>query len=96
MKFLLGVMNSTVAHDFLRANRRSNIHLYPDDWKKLPIPDVATEEQAPLVELVNQILKAKAADPLADTDEMEAEIDRLVCGLYGLTAEEVAAVEGRI
>ena len=38
VKFLLGVMNSTVARDFLRANRRSNIHLYPDDWKKLPIP----------------------------------------------------------
>ena len=94
VKFLLGVMNSTVARDFLRANRRSNIHLYPDDWKKLPIPDVTTEEQAPLVELVNQILEAKDTDPLADTDEMEAEIDRLVCGLYGLTAEEVAAVEG--
>jgi len=26
--------------DFLRANRRSNINLYPDDWKQLPIPDV--------------------------------------------------------
>ena len=38
VKFLLGVMNSTAARDFLRANRRSNIHLYPDDWKQLPIP----------------------------------------------------------
>ena len=41
VKFLLGVMNSTAARDFLRANRRSNIHLYPDDWKQLPIPDVS-------------------------------------------------------
>ncbi|WP_367358897.1 hypothetical protein [Syntrophus sp. (in: bacteria)] len=31
VKFLLAVMNSSVARDFLRANRRSNIHLYPDD-----------------------------------------------------------------
>jgi hypothetical protein len=31
VKFLLAVMNSTVARDFLRAHRRSNIHLYPDD-----------------------------------------------------------------
>ena len=47
VKFLLGVMNSATAHDFLRANRRSNIHLYPDDWKKLPIPDVPLEQQEP-------------------------------------------------
>jgi len=32
VKYLLGVMNSSTARDFLRANRRSNIHLYPDDW----------------------------------------------------------------
>ncbi len=44
VKFLLGVMNSSAARNFLRANRRSNIHLYPDDWKKLPIPDVTSEQ----------------------------------------------------
>ena len=93
IKFLLGVMNSTAARDFLRANRRSNIHLYPDDWKKLPIPDVAVEEQASVVELVDHILKAKAADPTVDTAEWEAEIDRMVYGLYGLTEGEVGAVE---
>ena len=60
MKFLLGVMNSaTVARDFLRANRRSNLNLYPDDWKKLPIPDVSPEQQAPIVALVDKILDAK-------------------------------------
>ena len=95
VKFLLGVMNSTVAHNFLRANRRSNIHLYPDDWKKLPIPDVAPEEQASIVELVNQVLKAKAADPQADTGDQEAEIDRLAYALYGLTGGEIGAVESR-
>ena len=35
VKFLLGVINSTVVRDFLKANRRSNIHLYPNDWKKI-------------------------------------------------------------
>ena len=92
VKFLLGVMNSTAARDFLRANRRSNIHLYPDDWKKLPIPDVTLEQQAPIIELVDQILEIRRADPLADTGEQEAKIDRLVYGLYGLTEEETAAV----
>lgn len=42
-KYLLAVMNSSVAREFLRSNRRSNIHLYPEDWKKLPIPDVPQE-----------------------------------------------------
>ena len=95
VKFLLGVMNSAVAHHFLRANRRSNIHIYPDDWKKLPIPDVAIQQQSPIIELVDTILDAKTADPAADTNAEETEIDRLVYALYGLTPAEVAAVEGR-
>ena len=85
-------MDKTAAHDFLRANRRSNIHLYPDDWKKLPIPDVTPEQQAPIIELVDQILNAKHANPKADTTEQEAEIDRLVYGLYDLTDEETKIV----
>ncbi len=56
VKYLLGVMNSGTARDFLRANRRSNIHLYPDDWKKLPIPDVPAEQQQPIVQVVDLIL----------------------------------------
>ena len=85
IKYLLGVMNSTVARDFLRANRRSNIHLYPDDWKKLPIPDVGLEQQAPVVDLVNQILDIKSANLSGDTSELEEEIDQLAYELYGLT-----------
>ena len=56
MKYLLGVMNSSTARGFLRANRRSNTDLYPDDWKKLPIPDVAPNQQRPIVDVVNMIL----------------------------------------
>ena len=82
-KYLLGVMNSSPARDFLLANRRSNIHLYPDDWAKLPIPDCAEEEQADVVGVVEAVLEAKERDPSADVDGMEAELDRLVAGLYG-------------
>jgi hypothetical protein len=59
-------MNSRAAHDFLRANRRSNIHLYPDDWKRVPIPDVSPEQQAPVIKLVNQLLAARKEDLKAD------------------------------
>ena len=95
LKYLLGVVNSTVAHDFLRANRRSNTDLYPDDWKKLPIPDVDSTVQAPLIKLVDHILDVKKADPSADTTALEREIDQLVYVLYGLADEEIAIVEGR-
>jgi adenine-specific DNA-methyltransferase len=90
VKYLLGVMNSSAARDFLRAHRRSNIHLYPDDWKKLPIPDVSPEKQAPIIALVDQILTLRRANPQADIAGLEAENDRKVAALYGL-AEDGAA-----
>jgi hypothetical protein len=55
-KYLLGIMNSGTARDYLRANRRSNTDLYPDDWKKLPVPDVGEDLQAPVVRVVGLIL----------------------------------------
>ena len=85
VKYLLGVMNSGSARDFLRANRRSNIHLYPDDWKKLPIPDVPPAQQQPIVALVERILTAKRARLSADVTALEAELDAKVATLYGLT-----------
>ncbi|MDD4349007.1 MAG: hypothetical protein PHF70_07855, partial [Opitutales bacterium] len=84
VKYLLGVMNSASAREFLRANRRSNIHLYPDDWKKLPIPDVSESQQQPIVALVEQILTAKRANPTADITALEDQIDSQVATLYGI------------
>ena len=37
--------------------------------------------------------EAKPTEPDADTSQQEAEIDKLIYELYGLTAEEVAAVK---
>ena len=87
LKYLLGVMNSRSALEFLGTHRRSNIHLYPDDWKKLPIPDVPKRQQQPVVRLVDSILKAKAQDAEADVAELECQIDFAVRGLYGLVGD---------
>jgi len=40
------------------------------------------------------MLDQKRANPTADVSAPEAEIDQLVYQLYGLTAEEIAIVEG--
>src|SRR3990172_898631 len=71
LKFILGIVNSSSAKEFLSANRRNNVQLYPDDWKKLPIPDVASDKQTPIIKLVDEILKAKQADKSADVSAPE-------------------------
>lgn len=84
LKYLLAVMGSATAREYLKANRRSNVQLYADDWKQLPIPDVSPEQQAPIVALVDKILSAKRPKPDADVSVLEAEVDRLVTALYGI------------
>lgn len=95
VKYLLGVMNSSAARDFLRANRRSNIHLYPDDWKRLPIPSVTSEKQRPVERLVERILVTKQRDAVADVTTLEHQLDQMVYSLYSLTDNEIAIVEDK-
>jgi adenine-specific DNA-methyltransferase len=86
------------------------IEVKPQYFEQIPIPSATPEQQAPIIALVEQILAAKAAagsnvgevlnlsDSSAaaavDTAALEAQIDALVYALYGLTAEEIAVVEG--
>ena len=92
IKYLLGVINSTPARNFLTANRRNNIQLYPDDWKKVPIPSTAPKQQESVVKLVDEILTAMCADPTAHITPTEAEIDARVAHLYHLTEEEYSLI----
>ena len=91
LKYVLAVMNSSFAKAWIDARRRSKIHVYPNDWKQLPILPATAEEQASIVELVNEILElyAKRGYPLTpDTQsqlqELEQQIDERVTRLYGL------------
>ena len=58
---------------------------------KIPVPKELPPE---LSDKVDAIIAAKKADANADTSALEAEIDDIVFGLYGLTAEERALVQG--
>ena len=44
-KTLLAIFNSTFIRYELNTNRRSNIHVYPDDWKRLCLPSVEENEK---------------------------------------------------
>ncbi len=88
-KYLLAVMNSTFAREWLATRRRHKIQLYPDDWKQLPIAPATAEEQAAIVALVDQILAlyAKHGYPLppqaqVHLQELEKAIDEKVATLY--------------
>lgn len=79
-KYLLAVMNSTFAKEWLSTKRHSKRHIYPDEWKLLPIPAASTDEQASIEKLVQKCLDAKGIG----CEEWEREIDERVAALYGL------------
>jgi adenine-specific DNA-methyltransferase len=63
---------------------------------RLPIPlEIDIDNQEDIIDLVTQILELKKANPTADTQALEQEIDKLVYELYGLTTEEIRLVEGK-
>ena len=59
---------------------------------KQPCASERAEHDA-LVGLVERILSAKRAAPLADTSALEREIDQRVYRLYALTPDEIKLVE---
>jgi len=98
--YILGVLNSRFM-DFYFRLFNSNTQVSARELNQLPIPKiisaskgVARNAPTKIVALVDKILAAKADDAKADTSALEAEIDRLVYTLYGLTAGEIAVVEG--
>lgn len=95
LRYLLGVMNSKYASVLLTNLRGGDYHIYPEHIRNIPIPSATLEQQEPIIALVDKILVAKKANPQADTSKEEAEIDRLVYALYGLSEDEIKIVEGR-
>lgn len=98
LNFFLGIINSKLVNWFysLMFSNKSKltVNISKTFLSQLPIKKATKAEQQPIIEKVQTILTQKQADPSADTSELEREIDRLVYALYGLTAEEIAIVEG--
>ena len=65
-------------------------------YQRIHVPQIPAAGQYPFTDYVDRILEAKNADPSAETSDHEAQTDPLVCALYGLTEEEIAAVEGQV
>ncbi|MGN8386290.1 DUF7149 domain-containing protein [Helicobacter pylori] len=64
--------------------------------ERLPIPKITPKNQEladKITDCAERILKSKAKDPKANTQELEKEIDALVYQLYHLTHEEIKIIE---
>jgi len=62
-------------------------------FEKFPVCPIPSERQQTLAAYVDRIIAEKRADAQADTSSLEAELDKLVYQLYGLTEEEYGFVE---
>lgn len=91
--FLLGLLNSKLINWFFRIfSTNSNVNGYEVDSLPITYGSISVNEE--IINLVNQILEAKQANPQADTSALETQIDQLVYELYGLTQEEIDIIEG--
>lgn len=99
LKYLVAMLNSTLLTYAFKSfyaggDLRGNTFRYKKVFlENLPVPQIALDAQRPFETLVDKILEAKKKGE--DTSSYEAEIDRLVYALYGLTDEEIAVVEGK-
>ncbi|MBL7808528.1 MAG: Eco57I restriction-modification methylase domain-containing protein [Saprospiraceae bacterium] len=93
LTWLTAILNSKLMK-FYYETSFPTLHVQRDEVASLPIPNYSDEDAKIMEVRINSILTAKQSDPQADTTALEAEIDALVYGLYGLTEEEIVIVEG--
>ena len=95
--FVLALINSRLVGYFFDRyivnHAKLTVHLDGHYLRKIPVPITTKAKQRPFVALAEKITAAKAANPAADTSKMEAEIDKMVYALYGLTKGEIAIIE---
>jgi type I restriction-modification system DNA methylase subunit len=93
---VLGILNSKTTNFFLGQLsppvRGGFMELRKIYLEQLPIPTATDTQKAPINKIVQNIL-ANPDSPAVP--QLEAEINRLVYELYGLTEEEIALVEGK-
>ena len=97
MKFLTGLLNSTLVAFWLRHKGKmqgNNYQVDKEPLQNMPLPIVEISKQQPIIDLVDKILAAKKANPQTDTTELEEQIDKAVYKLYDLTPDEIAIVKG--
>ncbi|HEH6110025.1 TPA: Eco57I restriction-modification methylase domain-containing protein [Campylobacter jejuni] len=104
LKYLLGLLSSNlITYYYKNFSQGCKLGTKGYQYNKhalenLPIPKINSKNQKlanELVNLVDEILKAKEQDKNANTQELENKINSLVYKLYNLTEEEIKIIEGK-
>lgn len=103
LKYILAFMNSncykwliTLKTNLIQTG--SYAYGAKDKIERLPIPKINSKNEKladELINLVDEILKAKEQDKNANTQELENKINSLVYKLYNLTEEEIKIIENK-
>lgn len=96
-KVLLAILNSKMGWWLISKHCTAIQNGYQLIWdylKQIPIATANKDQSKLIILLVDKIITAKENNPKYDSSIMEAEIDKLVYELYGLTEEEIKIVEG--
>jgi adenine-specific DNA-methyltransferase len=96
-KFLVGILNSKMGWWLISKYCTVIQNGYQLIWKyfgQIPVPNILGAQKTQMEKYVNQILLAKKQNPSVDTHKLEEQIDQLIYSLYGLTEEEINAIEG--
>ncbi len=101
-KYLMAVLNSSLTWWFLQKTsvvmRGGFYRIKPAYIEKFCIPKINSKNEKIADELINladDILKAKEQDKNANTQELENKINSLVYKLYNLTEEEIKIIENK-
>ncbi|HED0569454.1 TPA: Eco57I restriction-modification methylase domain-containing protein [Campylobacter coli] len=101
LKYILAFLNSDFIYLMLRKFYMGGGiegELKTNNLEKLPIPKINSKNQKladELINLVDEILKAKEQDKNANTQELENKINSLVYKLYNLTEDEIKIIENK-
>ncbi|EJC3332409.1 class I SAM-dependent DNA methyltransferase [Campylobacter jejuni] len=101
VKYLTAILNSKLIAFWLKHKGKMQGNNYQIDKEPLlniPIVDTNSKNKKladELINLVDEILKAKEQDKNANTQELENKINSIVYKLYNLTEEEIKIIEGK-
>ncbi|HFP7621845.1 TPA: class I SAM-dependent DNA methyltransferase [Campylobacter jejuni] len=101
LKYLIANLNSSISKFWIKNNAATlgdGIYGAKIYIEKLPIPKINSKNEKiadELINLVDEILKAKEQDKNANTQELENKINSIVYKLYNLTEEEIKIIEGK-
>ena len=72
------------------------MELYQKPLSEIPIKKASPDIQNSIIEIVDEIMALKKANPDNDTSSLERQIDTIVYDIYGLTDAEIKIIEQSI